>query len=314
MALRVLIAYTTYPGTTGFYLQRALEQVAEVRHFDLWKVPDSNVIRARLPFGYTASRAARHLRFRPDLYVEVDAAGRRHLRKPRALDCPSVLWAIDTHRPHKREYLRYVALDFDVVFVAQKDDFPLFRAPGLQVGWLPHACDPSVHRNMELARTFDIGYVGAMSPERHAKRMADLKLLARTHVVEARQGVYLEDMARLYSRSKIVFNRSIGGDLNMRVFEGMSCGAALVTDRIRNGLSDLFRDRQHLVLYDEWDMLDVIDELLADDEERGAIARAGAKEVCARHTYLHRAAQLLEAAGFPSEARALLARAAEAVA
>ena len=47
-------------------------------------------------------------------------------------------------------------------------------------------------------------------------------------------------MGRIYSESKIVLNASINGDLNMRVFEALTSGALLVTDRIENGLDTLF--------------------------------------------------------------------------
>ena len=68
-------------------------------------------------------------------------------------------------------------------------------------------------------------------------------------------------MAKIYSQAKIIFNKSIRKDLNMRVFEAMSCGSMLVTDRLKPeaGLEELFKDKKHFVLYDnESDLVEKI--------------------------------------------------------
>ena len=50
-------------------------------------------------------------------------------------------------------------------------------------------------------------------------------------------------MARIYSASRIVFNRSIKDDVNMRVFEALASGSLLLTnDLAANGQAELFRD------------------------------------------------------------------------
>lgn len=306
--LKVLLAYASKRGGTASHVQRSLRKVAEVHHVELRGLPDKDVLRARLPWGRTATAAARAVDVKPDLFVEVDGAGRRHLRKPRALGCPTALWAIDSHRAYKREFLRLIGLDFDHVFVAQKDDVAAFRAPHTKPHWLPLACDPQAHKDFGVPRDVDVGYVGSMDAGKHGQRLQALKLLARTYKVEAKGGIYDDDMARLYSRSQVVFNRSIGGDLNMRVFEAMSCGACLVTDRIANGQEELFRDREHLVIYDEWNLLDVVDEFMADEEARTRIAAAGTALVREKHTYDHRVAEMLRTGGFAAEADALLAQ------
>ena len=59
-------------------------------------------------------------------------------------------------------------------------------------------------------------------------------------------------MARVYSASRVVFNRSIRNDVNMRVFEALACGSLLVTnDLAENGQDELFQDRVHLATYRE---------------------------------------------------------------
>ena len=299
--IRVLLAYPN-GSVAGPHVARALRKVAEVRHVDLAPLPDEGVLRARLPLGRTARAAARKANVKPDLFVQVDGPGSKHLRDPRALGCPTAFWAVESHRSEKREFLRYVALSFDHVFVAQKDDVAAFRAPATKSHWLPLACDPDVHRDLGTPREVDVAHVGG-SPA-GGPRAGPIQLLARTYKVEARATASPAEASALYSRSKVAFHRSLDGELDARVFEAMACGACLVTDRIRD-LEGLFRDREHLVLYDEWDMLDVVDETMADEEGRERIARAGQTLVRERHTYAHRVAELLRTLGYRQEADAV---------
>jgi spore maturation protein CgeB len=58
-------------------------------------------------------------------------------------------------------------------------------------------------------------------------------------------------MAETYSASRIVFNRSIRDDLNMRVFEALACGSMLLTNALppESGQEELFVDGTHLATY-----------------------------------------------------------------
>ena len=60
-------------------------------------------------------------------------------------------------------------------------------------------------------------------------------------------------MARIYSASRVVFNRSIRNDVNYdRVFEAAACGSLLVTnDLAENGQDAHFQDGVHLATYRE---------------------------------------------------------------
>ena len=70
-------------------------------------------------------------------------------------------------------------------------------------------------------------------------------------------------MARIYSAARMVFNRSIKNDLNMRVFEGLASGSLLLTNDLgENGQDELFRDGAHLAAYREAD--DLVDKIEYD--------------------------------------------------
>jgi hypothetical protein len=108
-------------------------------------------------------------------------------------------------------------------------------------------------------------------------------------------------MGQVYSSSKIVFNKSIGGDVNMRVFEALAAGALLITDRIGNGLDHLLTEGVHYVGYDTVEeAVEQIDRYLADEPARARIADAGQALLQTRHTYdvrLERILQTVQVAG-----------------
>jgi spore maturation protein CgeB len=103
-------------------------------------------------------------------------------------------------------------------------------------------------------------------------------------------------MARLFSRAKVVFNCSLAGDLNMRVFEALSCGSFLVTDRAANGLEDFFADGEHLALYDDNTLEQVIAASLEDPGRREEIAARACRLVHRHHSYSSRMDRVLECA------------------
>ena len=109
---------------------------------------------------------------------------------------------------------------------------------------------------------------------------------------------YFEEMARTYSAARLVFNRSLKNDVNMRVFEAVACGSLLLTnDLAENGQAELFRDGIHLATYhDGEDLLDKAAYYLRHDALRERIAAAGRAEAIEKHTYDRRMRTLLEQA------------------
>ena len=81
----------------------------------------------------------------------------------------------------------------------------------------------------------------------------------------------------------------------MRVFEALCSGSLLVTDSAPgSGLEEFFQDNEHLVIFNEENLIERIRFYLEHPEERLKIAQKGRKEVLARHTYDHRAKFLLD--------------------
>jgi 2-polyprenyl-3-methyl-5-hydroxy-6-metoxy-1,4-benzoquinol methylase len=238
-----------------------------------------------------------------DLYLHIDDGIR--YRWPADLR-PSAWWVIDTHMDFAWDLEK--ARDFDFVFAAQKDGARQLREGGIaSAQWLPLACDPEIHRPHSVEKTFDVGFVGNV----YVGPRADLlERIQREYPNSFVGQAYFDDMARVFSATRIVFNRSVVNDVNMRVFEALACGSLLLTnDLTDNGLSDLFLDNVHLATYGhEEKLLHKIEFFLQHSGLRESIANAGRREVLARHTYRHRMQTILAAlAGHPESARSAAA-------
>jgi len=90
---------------------------------------------------------------------------------------------------------------------------------------------------------------------------------------------------------KIVFQCSQFKEVTRRIFEGMSCGRMVLTDRLpqETGLSDMFVDGQDIVYYDDaQDAIDKMRYFASHDDEREEIARNGYEKLLAEHTVANR--------------------------
>jgi hypothetical protein len=227
--------------------------------------------------------------------------------------CPTAAYLIDTHRdlPLRLAYAPF----FDHIFVAQRDDVAAIRLDGYsQADWLPLAADPGFQRDARADRAVDVAFVGQTGVP-GSRRYEVLQAVASTFTTNDIHRRYdPADMSNLYGQAKIVFNASIGSDVNMRVFEATAAGALLVTDRVANGLNELLTEGQHYVGYDSpCDAVEAIGRCLDDDAGRVRIATAGQQLVLAHHTYLHRWLTIrsrLTAAKQPTRALASVAPAA----
>ncbi len=256
------------PETTGVYCRRALESLVEAVHFQ----PDE-----------LAGESARGF----DLYLNIDDGLRYHL--PDELR-PQAWWAIDTHVNF--DWCVEKGRRFDVLFAAQRAGAERLRREGLGAEYLPLGCDPAVHRKHDVTKQYDVAFVGNVFPGPRAEL---LELIQSRYPASFVGQAYFEEMARTYSGARMAFNRSILGDVNMRVFEATACGSMLLTNDLRdNGQAELFQDGVHLATYDApEELLEKLAYYLERTEIRERIAAAGMAEAVEKHTYRHRMERLL---------------------
>lgn len=188
---------------------------------------------------------------------------------------------------------------FDLL-VADRGGCELLRNAGFTevIHGLLWAQDPALHRILPTCeRDVDILMIGnfnhAVQQER-ALWLARVARLTERHNVVLTSGLYGEDYVRMMNRAKIVFNRSIRGELNMRAYEAPACGAMLFYERGNAEVDCVFQDRKHCVLYGDDNLEELLDYYLAPENqaERERITQNGTKEVQA-HSYSHHFADVL---------------------
>ena len=113
-----------------------------------------------------------------------------------------------------------------------------------------------------------------------------------------RGGAPYEDLPAIYSAAKLVLDDTSGptlpyGAVNSRVFDALAAGTLPITN-CESGVRELFGP-DFPVWTDPASLRAQLDALLGDGERREALARRFRGEVLRRHTYAHRARQLVEA-------------------
>ncbi len=236
---------------------------------------------------------------KPNFILVVEELGQRTLPVGmEEIDIPSCVYFVDPHLNYfwQKEY----AKTFDVVLVTQKDYVQRFKKDGSEnVFWFPWFVDEEVMYDRGIERIYDISFIGTVCPNTRPKRSFLLDEVGKRFPIyiagtNEKNRVCADEMAKIYSSSKIVINESINGEVNFRTFEAMACGALLVTERVKNGLLDLFLDEKEIVTFRWEDLFYVLERYLSDDEARERIARGGKHKVLQKHTAKIRAKELIE--------------------
>lgn len=208
------------------------------------------------------------------------------------------VWLIDNRHewerikedPAAEELLKRGAL----VMHAQKQD-------ALRVGgeWLPLAASPGYRLpDKPVEKLYDVGIVGYV---RDAGRQAVLAHVARHFKLCAMQGVFGDAAVSAYWQSRIALNVPTGYgkpdayDVPMRVMEILGTGVPLVTNYLPE-LEDLgIVEGVTCILYRDTDgVIDAIQRALASGGSAVQIGLNAAQLAAERHTYRHRAEQVLQ--------------------
>jgi hypothetical protein len=265
------------PYTTGVYIHRGLLELGyEVDKYDHNNVKD-------IPEGY-------------DFYFIVDSGPTYNI--PRFLSGPSLYYSIDTHLDFENRL--NMAKTATIPIMAQYT-CGAFRATqeGLTTIWMPLGCDPWIHVDQQAERALDISFVGHLYQDDVWRQTIKNKLLEhglkeeKIYIGEATK----EDLSLIYSRSKIVLNHTVRDnkkDINMRVFEAMSCGAYLLTQRLdNNDMDQIFDPTLYAVYNNDTEMFQTIDNVLRGWEQYKKIAAKAKLAVRRYHTYAEHLKNLL---------------------
>ena len=150
----------------------------------------------------------------------------------------------------------------------------------------------------ECRHDIDILMIGnfnhALQRER-APWLARVAALSDRYRVMLTSGLFDDVYVQAMNRAKIVFNRSIRGEANMRAYEAPACGALMFYEAANLEIHAIYEDRRHCVLYDAANLEDLLAYYLAPEHraERLQIAQAGWERVQS-HSYARHFAGLLD--------------------
>lgn len=239
-----------------------------------------------------------------DLYFRIDDGG--YTQDIPANLHPSCWWISDTHLPKPYKMIKNKIKNYDFIFCTQKEGGErLRRETGKLTYWIPWACD-DVPSDFEFPnekdKIWDICFVGTTGKYSLRKVVLELIKINYPNSFVGRAPYY--ELLDYYKKAKIVINYSINNDINARIFEAMSAGTLVITNRIKNnGFEEIFEAGKHLVIFDDIlkELKEKIDYYLKNVEEREKIAKAGFYLVKENHTYRHRLQKMFKIMGYRLE-------------
>jgi len=242
-------------------------------------VDDFTDILSRLPPGWL-----------PDLVIFCSPEYHPVPRGIENADCPTAAIIGDWNLGGQAIHL--IGSMFDVLATDRAGSERLRAIGHSNVVYVPFfSYSPDTNYRMEdVVRDLDVVMVGNFHGEIQRDRapwVARVTSQSDRWKVVMTSGVFGEEYARLMNRAKIVFNRSIRGEINMRVYEAAACGALVLYERENREIRDIFEDGVHCVLYGEDDLEERLDYYLTHEDERAAIAEAGRRAV-RNHTPPHK--------------------------
>jgi len=291
----------------GFVVNAALHKLTQT----LWREPE------RLGERGLVARATQ---FAPDLVLVLQG---NHLSPKtvsllrRRLRAPIVCWCQDHVGTLGRQYM--LGAEYDAVFLKDRYMLEVFAnmIRGTAFHYLPEACNPRVHRPLDLTLEdrqrygCEVMIFGSLYYYRQAilRQLGefDLKhwgnspswLVDRIPSLRAGPSVLLDDKVRAVRAAKIALNplhyAEVDG-LNCRAFELAGCGAFQLISH-KPVLRDHFTPGIELdVFHSTPDLIDKIRHYLENPEKALAMARLAQVRAHAEHTYDARLAQIFRVA------------------
>lgn len=194
------------------------------------------------------------------------------------------IWAIDAHCKGVSVYNKLAdENNFDKVLHAT----PEFAEENC---WLPNCYDDTLIFPIKVDNRCDIGFCGNA-----VNRKIWIQFLKNNFNFIFDEFVIGDDMVKAINSYKVHWNANINIDINYRNFETMGCGVLLLTSFNRH-YKDLgmINGENCLIWTNQIDLLGFAEYAIANDDFRKRIAKSGYELVKNKHTYKHRAKQILE--------------------
>lgn len=184
---------------------------------------------------------------------------------------------------------------FDVLFSSNKVVADTCTQAGYVSYWLPLAVDPTVHYPVQAQEIYDVMFIGTLSMQQYQQRASLLRTLESYFNVKIITQATQAECREWYAQAKIIFDKSLGHGMNTRPFEALACRKLLLTAADPfSGLDQLLQNGEHLITYQDHELIQQIDAYLAAPDQRQIIANKGYQHILQAHTYAHRVQYMIE--------------------
>lgn len=219
---------------------------------------------------------------------------------------PRIFYWFDSFH-HSFVYPAQIIECFDRSYFAEYQAVRALHNVGVsKVKWLPAAYYPKVYRPMGTAKLHQYAFIGQPDDTVIRKGMTRKEFIEKLKTERLHgyvgQGIYGEDVNRVYNESEILLDRTIYSNIGTRIFETIGSGGFLMVNRgpIPSGIDELAMDGRHFISYDDSydDCLEKIKYYLTHPSERIRIATAGEIHFRNHHTYAKRFDSILSDLGY----------------
>ncbi|MED4226517.1 glycosyltransferase [Neobacillus cucumis] len=234
-------------------------------------------------------------------------------------------WATEDPRWREKWSLYYIETTHpDYIFTIDRDSVPYYQNLGYSAHHLTWACNPDFHKpgNKQEQYSCDIAVVATAGVTWSSYRKDSVQILLQPLLEKGynvkiwgnrwekvdptiigfdvpskflKQKLPYTETNDVYSTAKIVLGfQNTFTELNSRTFEVLASQGFLLTPHTP-AVEELFIPKKHLVCSSSpKETLKLVDYYLTHEDERKSIAKLGQKEVYSKHTYTHRAKEILK--------------------
>jgi len=212
---------------------------------------------------------------------------------------PKYFWLL--HGTNRLTRSLKICDDYQIDFLLMAQSMELAAQFPIPAIFFPFAVDPRFFNcSKRLAmREYAVSFIGTHGWS-YESRDSDLAAITARFGEKHQLSLYSSHltgprMADIYNESKMVYNQSPPhfAHFNMRLLEGIGCGAMVLSNYNANQDLVFEADQHYIVFKDQEDMLDKAAYYLEHLDQAQRIADQGREHLMAHHTYRHRVDQLL---------------------
>lgn len=168
-----------------------------------------------------------------------------------------------------------------------------YKRRGIDAYWIPHWADTAVQFPMNV----DAKYTAVTTRGMGGSQFLDYLTQWGEGAIGNRNGLDAVQHTEFLNSGLMVIQNSRWKELTRRLFEGMSCGKLVITDRLpdETKLNELFIENEEIVLYDDmFECIEKINYYVENEDERERIAFNGMQRVLNNYTQIQVVDKLIE--------------------